>query len=355
MLNPFIKNRNYLIIYLAVWVVIILIQTAILSYYQGINLFSSLNDALVFNAILALIGFNIWYVLRFNLKDHQNIFDLIVNHLLAAIIIIAIWLASGYFILRALENQSAEYLEFLDQSLPWRAVIGSFFYLIFILIYYMILYYEDLQQKMQIESELNNLVREAELNALKSQINPHFLFNSLNSISSLTMSSPEKAQEMVIKLSDFLRYSLSHDRNETTSLRRELENTERYLDIEKIRFGKRLTYRSKVPEACLDAEIPNMILQPIFENAIKHGVYHSTEEVLVEMRCEPNEEYLLLHIQNDFDPEAVRPKGEGIGLANIRKRLQLIYQRSDLLEIRMGKIDFEVILKIPRKKAHINS
>jgi LytS/YehU family sensor histidine kinase len=106
-----------------------------------------------------------------------------------------------------------------------------------------------------------------------------------------------------------------------------------------------------VPEACLDAEIPNMILQPIFENAIKHGVYHSTEEVLVEMRCEPNDEFIVLHVQNDFDPEAVRPKGEGIGLSNIRKRLQLIYQRSDLLEIRMGKIDFEVTLKIPRKRA----
>ncbi len=87
------------------------------------------------------------------------------------------------------------------------------------------LYYEDLQQKLHMETELNNLVREAELSALKSQINPHFLFNSLNSISSLTMSSPEKAQEMVIKLSDFLRYSLSHDRNETTTFQ---ERTRKY-------------------------------------------------------------------------------------------------------------------------------
>jgi LytS/YehU family sensor histidine kinase len=212
----------------------------------------------------------------------------------------------------------------------------------------MVLYYEDLQLKLKNEAQLNHLVKEAELNALKSQINPHFLFNSLNSISSLTMTSPEKAQEMVIKLSDFLRYSLSHDKNETTTLRRELENTERYLDIEKVRFGRRLRYQSNVPESCLDARLPNMILQPLFENAIKHGVYNSTEEVLVELRCAPNEDFLELHISNDFDPEATRPKGEGIGLKNIKNRLEILYKRTDLLEINFGKIEFEVILRIPK-------
>jgi two-component system, LytTR family, sensor kinase len=213
----------------------------------------------------------------------------------------------------------------------------------------MFMYYEDLQQKMQVESELNNLVREAELNVLKSQINPHFLFNSLNSISSLTMTNPEKAQEMVIKLSDFLRYSLSHDRKETTTLRRELENTERYLDIEKVRFGHRLKYQLNINKDCLDASIPNMILQPLFENAIKHGVHNSTEEVLIELRCEPDENFYILRLINDFDPEATRPKGEGIGLKNIRQRMQLLYKRDDLLQINMGKIEFEAVLKIPKK------
>lgn len=354
MWNPFVKNRKYLIFYMTVWVILMLIQTAILNYYQGLQLTSSINDALIFNGLLALIGLSLWNVLRFNLKDQKNTFDLIVNHALVAIITITIWLAAGYFLLKALESENTDYLNFLEYSLPWRAVIGSFFYLIFVLIYYMMLYYEDLQQKLHVEAELNSLVREAELSALKSQINPHFLFNSLNSISSLTMSSPEKAQDMVIKLSDFLRYSLSHDRNETTTFKKELENIERYLDIEKVRFGHRLKYQKVVPEACLQATIPNMILQPLFENAIKHGVYQSTEEVLVELRCEPCSDFLELHILNDFDPESIKPKGEGIGLKNIRKRLQLIYQRTDLLEIRRGKIEFEVILRIPIQKVKNN-
>lgn len=349
MLNPIAKKRKYLIIYLLAFLMIAFIQTVILNYYQGINIASAIRDAVVFNAVLLVIGFNIWYVLRFNLREQQSFFDLAVNHLLAAVITVAIWLAGGYFILQSLESQNETYLEFLQLSLPWRGIIGTFFYLVFVLVYYMFMYYEDLQQKMHVENELSNLVKEAELNALKSQINPHFLFNSLNSISSLTMTDPEKAQEMVVKLSDFLRYSLSHDRKETTTLRRELENTERYLAIEKIRFGHRLKYNLTVSNECLDAVIPNMILQPLFENAIKHGVYNSTEEVLIDLRCEPDEHFYVLRLLNDFDPDATRPKGEGIGLKNIRNRLQLLYNRNDLLQINKGKIEFEAVLKIPKK------
>lgn len=348
MLNPIVKKRKYLIAYLAAFLLAMLVQTAIINYFQDIKLAAALTDAAVFNGIFALIGFNLWYVLRFNLREQQSLFDLIVNHLLAAVITVSLWLAAGYFILQSLEREYEAYLNFLQESLPWRAIIGAFFYLVFILLYYMVMYYEDLQQKMQIESELGKLVKEAELNVLKSQINPHFLFNSLNSISSLTMTDPEKAQEMVIKLSDFLRYSLSHDRKETTTLRRELENTERYLEIEKVRFGHRLKYKLEVYEACLDAHIPNMILQPLFENAIKHGVHNSTEEVLIELRCEAGENFYTLRLINDFDPEASRPKGEGIGLKNIRNRMQLLYNRSDLFHVTMGKIEFEAVLKIPK-------
>jgi two-component system, LytTR family, sensor kinase len=349
MLNPIVKKRKYLLIYLGAFVVIALLQMAIINYFQDINLPAAAADAAIFNVLLALIGFNIWYVLRFNLHEQQSFFDLAVNHVLSAVITVALWLTAGFFILQSMESNNELYLQFLQQSLPWRAVIGLFFYLVFVLVYYMFMYYEDLQQKMQVESELNNLVREAELNVLKSQINPHFLFNSLNSISSLTMTNPEKAQEMVIKLSDFLRYSLSHDRKETTTLRRELENTERYLDIEKVRFGHRLKYQLNINKDCLDASIPNMILQPLFENAIKHGVHNSTEEVLIELRCEPDENFYILRLINDFDPEATRPKGEGIGLKNIRQRMQLLYKRDDLLQINMGKIEFEAVLKIPKK------
>lgn len=347
MLNPISKNRNYLIAFLTVWILIFIIHTFIINYFYDLENLSSITDSAVFNFLFAIIGFSLWYVLRFNLREKQSVFDVIINHLIIAVIIIAVWIGLAYFILYYLYSYNHSYIQFLNESIPWRVVTGVFYYLLFVMFYYMILYYEDLQDKLKIESELQTLVKEAELSALKSQINPHFLFNSLNSISSLTISDPDKAQEMVIKLSDFLRYSLSHDKEEKTILKQEFENIQRYLDIEKVRFGHRLNFVWKVPDHCFEFEIPNMILQPLIENSIKHGVYHSTEEVLIELKCRRTKDFVTIEITNDYDPEATKKVGKGIGLVNIRKRLELIYQRVDLLETIADKMVFKAILKLP--------
>lgn len=352
MLNPVSKNKNYFISYIAIWGLIIAAQTLVLNFFYGINGIVSLTDSLVFNLIFLLIGYSLWYVIRFNLREKPSFLDLIFNHLIIAIVVIALWLLTGYFIMQSFYETNSFYMAFLKNSLAWRAVMGMFYYLLFVMFYYLILYYDDLQEKLKIESKLQNLVTRAELETLKSQINPHFLFNSLNSISSLTMTSPEKAQEMVIKLSDFLRYSLSHDKNEKTSLQKEFENLKRYLEIEKVRFGKRLNFVYSIPESSYKHMIPNMILQPLIENSIKHGVYNSSDEVQVEISCKEEKDYLVIEISNDYDPEVKKPKGEGIGLKSIRKRLQLIYLRSDLLEIAADKMVFRAILRLPKDRSH---
>ena len=350
MLNPISKHRSYFLSFIMVWAVIFGIHTIIINLFYDIPGIISLTDSAVFNLFFAVIGYNLWFVVRFNLREKQKSFDLIISHLITAIVIIAIWLFSSYFLLKNMYVENDSYVQFLNESLPWRVITGIFFYLFFIMFYYVMLYYEDLQEKLIIEAELKNLVQEAELTALKSQINPHFLFNSLNSISSLTITNPDDAQEMVIKLSDFLRYSLSHDKNEKTSLEDEIDNLKRYLDIEKVRFGKRLNFVHNISKDCLKVEIPNMILQPLIENSIKHGVYNSSEEVLVTLKCEVKDDLVRLEISNDYDPKATKKKGHGIGLSNIKKRLQLIYKRQDLLEIKADKLTFTALLSFPFEK-----
>jgi len=347
MLNPITKNRNYIFAYIAIWITIFLIHTFIINFFYGVDSVISIADSAVFNTLFALIGLNLWYVIRFNLKETPNIFDLLFNHLIVAVLSISVWITVSYFTLVYIFPDANSYREFLNESLPWRVITGIFYYLLFIMYYYVMLYYEDLQEKLKVEAELQTLVNEAELTALKSQINPHFLFNSLNSISSLTITNPDKAQDMVIKLSDFLRYTLSHDKEEKTSLEEEFNNLHRYLDIEKIRFGHRLNFSTNIPEECNNHLIPNMILQPLLENAIKHGVYNSTEEVLVEMTCMHDNENVTIEIRNEYDPESVKKKGEGIGLRNIRKRLQIIYKRNDLLVVSADKLIFTATLKLP--------
>jgi LytS/YehU family sensor histidine kinase len=260
-----------------------------------------------------------------------------------------LWIFTGYLLLRSFIGGDTESVLFLDESIPFRSVIGGLIFLLIIMLYYLMVYSENLKQKINNEANLKTLVREAELSALKAQINPHFLFNSLNSVSSLTIRDPLKARRMIIELSEFLRYSLKYKEKEETSLDEEIQNIRRYLEIEKIRFETRLGFEMVVPENCKMQSLPNMILQPLFENAIKHGVYESLETVTIRLGCEINSDFLVLTISNNYDKSCHGKTGAGIGLKNINSRLKLIYGSDNLLSVSGINGIFTVILKIPVK------
>jgi two-component system LytT family sensor kinase len=182
---------------------------------------------------------------------------------------------------------------------------------------------------------------------LRSQINPHFLFNSLNSVSSLTITDPEKARTMVIKLSEFMRYALSRKDDKPVTLQSELENLRLYLDIEKVRFGDRLRIEENIDPGCLRSTLPVMILQPLYENAIKHGVYESTKEVIIITSVVCTSEYVEISISNNFDPEAAPVKGTGTGLTNVVRRLELMYGKNATILTEKQKDLFSVKIYIP--------
>jgi two-component system, LytTR family, sensor kinase len=163
------------------------------------------------------------------------------------------------------------------------------------------------------------------------------------------MTDPAKAQEMVINLSSLMRYSLKHDQIEKVPFREELNNNKLYLQIEKVRFGKKLNPVFEIDENCLDALIPNMILQPLYENAIKYGVYEATEPVEIVTHTTCQNDVLEINITNNYDPNSMSKKGEGIGLRNIRDRLQIIYNNPLLMKVEDNKKEFKVTLAIPQK------
>jgi len=230
MLNPLLKIRQYFIAYTLVWALIGIIHIIILTVFQGFSLGLAFTESLIANVFLALIGLALWFPVFFSSLEKESLLNFIIKHLLACFLSVGLWMLAHYSILNALFTKNQEYKQFLVGSLPLRAGIGALLYGAIILVYYLIINYQNFKEKLTREAELKALIRESELNSLKSQINPHFLFNSLNSISSLTMISPEKAQEMIIKLSEFLRYSLSNKEEKLTTLRNETANTTRYLD-----------------------------------------------------------------------------------------------------------------------------
>ncbi|MEI7896466.1 MAG: histidine kinase [bacterium] len=347
MQHPVFSNTRSVSVYFGLWALITGVHFSIFYFIYFLPLEVSLADSLVYNALFAAVGVSMWYIVRYSVPDQKNIWNVVFNHVAFLTLTLVVWNGLSYTILSTLFNSNKVYLDLLAISLPNKIISGIIFYIVIALVYYLYIYYHNLQDKVKIESRLRMVLKETELNMLKSQINPHFLFNSLNSISSLTITNPEKAREMVIKLSDFLRYSVSNNAASFTTLEVEMANIQRYLEIEKIRFGDKLQFGFKLAGSCRTHQIPVMILQPLFENAIKHGVYESTDQVRIDMDCEYKEGYLEIHIVNDFDPHAHPRKGTGIGLNNIRERLRLLYKNDKLLRTIAEGTRFSVFLSLP--------
>jgi two-component system LytT family sensor kinase len=347
--NPFLSNGRSFYSYVGIWIIAILFQVILITVSGQIPFVFALVDSLVNNFIYSAFGLGLWYPIFYGKSQDESIFNLIINNLFACLVTVGIWIGISYFLLFSIFSSNQEYLDFLRKSIPWRAGIGILYYNVIILVYYLIIYNRNIEENQVKEAELKALVKESELNSLKSQINPHFLFNSLNSISSLTMIQPAKAQEMIIKLSEFLRYSISNQEEKLTTLRDETGNINRYIDIEKIRFGKRLMIKQEIDETCFDLKLPGLILQPLMENAVKYGVYESIDESVIELICTCNSNALAITIRNTYDPDFINKKGEGIGLKNIRNRLRLLYNRDDLLLITEDSHKYEVKVLFPQK------
>jgi len=241
------------------------------------------------------------------------------------------------------------YLEFVRNSIPLRFLVG------FLLIgYTAIINILWNSQKNQSEQEkrktdAEKLAKEAELYNLRQQLQPHFLFNSLNSIVALINNQPERAKEMIFQLSDFLRGTLRKDDQQLIPLEEEIEHLQLYLEIEKVRFGHRLELQIKItPEAMLK-KLPAMIVQPILENAIKYGLYDTTEKVIISIGANITSSSLDIIIKNPYDPENTVPrKSSGFGLRSVERRLFLLYGRTDLLKTKGDNKTFITQLKIPQ-------
>ncbi len=344
--HPFSSSPRLGIYYILVWLAVLSGSVLLKWIAYDFNPGTAIAEAVAFPFTYAIIGSSIWYVIKYSTLENNSIVRIFLTHLLAASFIVIIWLYIGVVIIKLIHPDAADWV---DSNLAANIFGGYMLYLTYIIFFYAVNYYQGFKEKQKNEIQLKALVREAELHALKSQINPHFLFNSLNSISSLTMSDPAKAQEMVINLSTLMRYSLKHDQTDKVPLVEELNNNKLFMQIEKVRFGEKLNAVFDVEEPSLQALVPNMILQPLYENAIKYGVYEATEPVEICTRCRSYDNVVEIVISNNYDPDAVIKRGEGIGLKNIRDRLRIIYNNPLLMKVEDTKREFKVTLIIPQK------
>jgi LytS/YehU family sensor histidine kinase len=257
----------------------------------------------------------------------------------AAVLACALWIALARALAFAMDL-GAE----LSPIVPQLVVVGLLLYLMSVALHYALLAVEASR-----EAALQT--RDAELRALKSQINPHFLFNSLNSISALTSTDPARAREMCVRLSDFLRNTLGLGERASISWREELDLARTYLEVEQIRFGARLQVEMQMDDACAECQVPPLVLQPLIENAIKHGIATMVEGGTVRLVGQVANGKLSIRVENSFDPEAPSPRRHGLGLRNVRNRLETRFGNSANLNLAAADNRFSAEMIFPCHKA----
>ncbi len=312
---------------------------------SGWNNEISLVDSLVSNVLLAALSSGALFSVQYNRPEIKKLAVLFTGFLISA----GLWIWAVTQILTELYLEETRYLEFLKTTAIIRFLWGFFTITLFALIGWITYFFKEQLDEKARNSEVMRLSREAELMHLRQQLQPHFLFNTLNSVSALIGSDPVAAKKMVIQLSDFLRGTLKKEDHKPVPLIEELKYLELYLEIEKVRFGHRLETAIEIEPPAGDLLIPVFLLQPLVENAIKFGLYDVIDNVRIEIRAFSKEAYLELSISNPFDPSTSGAvAGTGFGLAAVSRRLFLLFNRNDLLEVRNSHNTFTVLLKIPQ-------
>lgn len=347
MKHPVLQNRVRLIVWWLIWLFLAAGQSLLFYFafgsYSNIGIIDSILSLLIYSGL----ALSLWYPFSFFNTSTSSTPVLIGNLVASGAISVTLWVIITKFIMQSILPEGNSYQAYWDATFSYRVGTGVFIYGLIILTYYLFISLTNLSEKNAKEARLESLVKETELKMLRSQINPHFLFNSLNSISSLTVTDPEKARTMVVKLSDFMRYALSRKDEQPVSLQSELDNLRLYLDIEKVRFGDKLTTEESIETNCLDFKLPVMLLQPLYENAVKHGVYESTETVRIITEAKIIDGYIEIIIKNNYDSTPSLRKGTGTGLLNVSRRLELFYGNKASIKTTRENNIYTVTLYIP--------
>jgi two-component system, LytTR family, sensor histidine kinase AlgZ len=348
-MHPILSNRRTLILYLAVWLSIgLLIEIPFVFQYKNQWAVFLLSD-IPLNLFFSFICLSSYYLCKvFPVKTTQW-YNLISLFIVAAFIVAGIELLAGYGWVHLIDSlKIAPAISPLYE--PWIAGIFSELVLIFLLIasmHYVIIGFERSNESERQTFELKLLAQDAELRALRAQIDPHFLFNSLNSISALTTNDPAKARTMTLMLADFFRKSLDLGSRSKIPLHDELALILEFLTIEQVRFGARLKIEQDIKEECQKVMIPPLLLQPLVENAVRHGIAHLVEGGTVRIHCEKRGDRLVIQIGNPIDPDCPKRKGTGLGLKNVRSRLDTLYGNEARVDVEETNEYFQVILLLP--------
>ncbi len=337
-------NARQLSIIAVSWMIWTALYTWIV-YAAGADLRESLTDSIISNLILFLVGALLINLLKHYLPGKESYMNLVA--IVSALTLL--WFLVSKFIVISVAGSYQIRINFFRLSDAIRLAISFLALGCVTLIFVLKRTLEEKELQSQRKSDAEKLTKEAELFRLRQQLQPHFLFNSLNSISALVSRDPVQARKMIEQLSDFLRSTVRKENEQMTTLEDEFRDLELYLSIEKLRFGHRLSTTITIDENVANLKIPALLLQPVLENAIKYGIYDTTDAVNILISAGKKDNMLQIIIQNPYDPDTLNTKaGTGFGLVSVQRRLYLLFARTDLLKTETKNKLFTTTIQIPQ-------
>jgi len=289
--------------------------------------------------LYAFVCLTPWYLCRMLPLGTTHPVKIAVEHLGSAVLATGLWVAAAQLLGRIAEVSAGA-----QAVTPYLTAVGLLLYCLSVALHYMLL-------AMQASREAAIQARDAELRALKAQVNPHFLFNSLNSIAALAVKNPPQARQMCILLSDFLRRTLGLGEKASISWEEEIQLVGAYLDIERIRFGDRLHVEMQIDGACGQCQVPPLLLQPLVENAVKHGIATMVDGGTIRVNSRLEEGVLQVFVENGYDADAPAPRRQGarqgLGLRNVRNRLETSFGSAARLTTQTEDSVFRIEMILP--------
>ena len=354
-MHPLFANRKWVALYLLGWLsggVLLGLSLTLLRPRPELH---ALEFAVPLNLVFGFIVLSAWWVCRSNPLSGPRPVRVLTTQLLAALQVSAVWFVAaalwGVVMARAVREvvSRAEIL----QDAGTLFVLGVPLYLISAVVHYLVIGFEASHAAERRILQSDVAAREAELRALRAQLDPHFLFNSLNSINALVGSDPEGARRMCERLGDFMRRTLALGAKDEVPLAEELALVDRYLEIEQVRFGERLQVSREIDPASLTCMVPPLLLQPLVENAVKHGVARRVDGGCVRIAAHRANGRVGIVVENPVDPDAPPKRGQGVGLDNVRRRLEAYRGRETRLEAWLEGERFRVEVTLPAAEAPV--
>ena len=347
-MHPILTRLERLGSYLALWCAVGVLEGVVLTR-QGLTWPEALVQVLPPLIVYSFVCLSAWYVCRATPLATSTVTRVLTASVVAASVAAVLWLALNEVWLAVLESmpEVAPITGRFRAQVPFLLAVSAMLFLLVLSVHYVVLAFEAFRTAERQQLELQVLTRDAELRALRAQVNPHFLYNSLNSISALTGSDAAAARRMCLLLAEFLRTTLRVSTQQRITIAEELSLAEGYLSIEQVRFGTRLNVERSVDESALECQVPPLVLQPLLENAVGHGIAGIVDGGTIRLDIVRRGDRVLITVENPRDPDASPRKRGGVGLENVRKRLALVFGNAARMDAAASANGFRVAIDLP--------